>query len=84
MRVAALRTLRSLNADARPALPALCEALADPDERVRRSAAEVLGGLGPAARDAVGELRLALADRCPAVRRAAGDALLNILTPPPR
>jgi HEAT repeat protein len=84
MRVAALRTLRSLNADARPAVPALCESLADPDERVRRSAAEVLGGLGPAARDAVGELRLALADRSPAVRRAAGDALLNILTPPPR
>jgi HEAT repeat protein len=84
MRVAALRTLRSLNADARSALPALCESLADPDDRVRRAAAEVLGGLGPAARDAVGELRSALADRCPAVRRAAGDALLNILTPPPR
>ncbi len=84
MRVAALRALRSLNGDARPALPALCESLADPDERVRRSAAEVLGGLGPAARDAVGELRSALADRSPAVRRAAGDALLNILTPPPR
>jgi HEAT repeat protein len=82
MRVAALRTLRSLNADARPALPALCEALSDPDERVRRFAAEVLGGLGPDARDAVGELRQALADRSPAVRRAAGDALLNILTPP--
>jgi HEAT repeat protein len=81
MRLAALRTLRTLRVDPRPALPALYEALGDPDARVRRSAVETVGAFGPAARDAAGFLRRALQDGDADVRQAASEALLNVLGP---
>jgi HEAT repeat protein len=79
VRLDALRTLRSLGADARPAIPALRELLSDPVAKVRLLAAEVLGQLGPLARDAVNDLRTSVADPDADVRHAAGEALLSIM-----
>jgi HEAT repeat protein len=76
MRVAALQTLRGLNAA--PAISEVCDVLADPDARVRQAAAETLGALGPAASAAVDPLRHALADASPEVRAAAREALQAI------
>jgi HEAT repeat protein len=64
------------------AIPLYTQALADPDARVRRTAAEVLGRYGKAAAPAVPALRNALGDEDPEVRTRASDALLNILFQP--
>jgi HEAT repeat protein len=82
VRLAAVRTLRAIGApDASPAVSALSTLMADPDARVRKSAAETLGKLGPAARDAVEALRQGMQDSDPAVKKASGEALLSILRP---
>lgn len=48
--------LAKFGADAAVAVPALIEALSDPDPIVRGSATQALGGIGPAAREAVPSL----------------------------
>jgi len=79
VRLASIRTLKGLGAEAQPAVRALCETLRDPDVRVRQAAAEALGGLGPAAREAADDLRLALQDPNPEVQKAVSSALLRVL-----
>lgn len=69
---------RVLQRIGRGAVPALREALADPDPAVRRWAARVLGRIGPDAGDAVDALRAALADTDASVQAAAQAALLAI------
>ena len=59
-------------------LPALAQALSDPDDRVRQAAGEALGSLGPLAQSAEPALRRALNDPEAGVRRAASGALLNL------
>ena len=58
-----------------PALPALIEALADPQEHVRASAAYGLGEMGPVARQAVDALTRVVRDDTAAVRFHAISAL---------
>lgn len=60
------------------AVPALSDALGNPDPVVRRWAATVLGGMGQDARDASVALTEALLDPDPGVRRAAQAALSTI------
>jgi len=82
VRVAAIRVLiRIGQPSGQEPIVALRTVLADPDERVRRMAAQGLGSYGPAARMAVEALRQARSDSSPAVQKAAGDALLLILQP---
>jgi len=57
------------------AAPALSEALGDDNSRVRKSAAEALGGIGPATKGAVPALIEALKDEDFDVRWTAGEAL---------
>ncbi|MEK7232287.1 MAG: HEAT repeat domain-containing protein [Elusimicrobiota bacterium] len=61
-----------------PALPALLEALKDPNASVRRCAAESLGGISPATKTAVQALAVALKDDDPNIRTAASMALGKI------
>ncbi len=56
----------------------LSEALADSNDRVRRSAADALARIGAEAGGAVGALEKALDDAAPDVRRAAAEALGRI------
>jgi HEAT repeat protein len=77
LRVAALQTLRSLRLGAQPAVPAVCEILADPHARVRRAAALTLAALGPSAR-ATDRLRQMFQDPAPEVRQAAREALRRV------
>ena len=62
----------------RAAVMPLSEALADPDVRVRRGAAEALANLDPKAKRALPALREALRDADPGVRKAAQEAITNI------
>jgi HEAT repeat protein len=82
IRVAVIRALEAVDPrdprDAQPAIPALSKALAHPDVRVRRAAAEALSRFGPLARDAEPALRRALDDREDVVRKAAAEALINL------
>lgn len=59
-------------------LPLLVKELGNPDEKVRRAAAYVLGQIGAAAKPAVPELEKALKDSSADVRQAAGVALDKI------
>ena len=58
-----------------PAVPALIEALHDPDALVRKAAANALGKVDPDVKLAVPALTDALKDKVPAVRQAAAGAL---------
>ena len=79
IRVAVIHALEAIGAEeARPAVPALAQALSDPDERVRQAAAETLGSFGPVAQNAEPALRRALDDKEATVRKAASSALLNL------
>jgi HEAT repeat protein len=74
---------RALSWCGKAAVPALIEALRDPDVVVRSDAAYSLGSIGPEARDAVPALNEAVKD--PAVANTAGAALTLIRgTPTPR
>jgi HEAT repeat protein len=79
IRIAVIHAIEAIGADdARSAVPALAQALSDPDDRVRQAAAEALGGFGSVAKSAEPALRRALDDKEPTVRRAASSALLNL------
>ena len=58
-----------------PAVPALIEALHDPDALVRKAAANALGKVDPDVKLAVPALTDVLKDKVPAVRQAAAGAL---------
>jgi HEAT repeat protein len=78
-RIAALRALEGIGGAADAAVPAIARAMIEnPDVRVRRTAAEVLGRFGPRADQAIPALRKALDDPDTSVRKAASEALLNI------
>lgn len=64
--------------EARPALPALVDALHSSDTLLRMQAALALGAIGPGARDAVPPLTAALDDPEWSVRRQAAMALGRI------
>ncbi len=68
-------TIRDLQRIGPPAVPALREALKDPDSRVRVYAADALLGIGYEAKDAVPDLTEALKDKDNYVRASAGEAL---------
>jgi HEAT repeat protein len=77
-RLKAVKSLGERRSEATTAVPALAEALQDPDAYVRRDAARALGKLGPEAKPAVPALGHALEDKEPSVRRAAAQALKQI------
>jgi len=58
-----------------PAVPALIEALRDPDAGVRKAAATAVGKIDPDVKVAVPALTDALKDKAPPVRQAAAGAL---------
>jgi HEAT repeat protein len=60
------------------AVPALVEALNDPEIDVRRAAAEALGSFGGEAAPALPALRRATADKDPDVAREAGIAIVKL------
>jgi HEAT repeat protein len=66
--VIALKSLGAANPDL--TVPALRQALADPDRQVRLQAARAVAELGPVAAAAAGELGMALGATDPALRRA--------------
>jgi len=79
IRIAVIHAIEAIGADkAQSAVPALAQALSDPDDRVRQAAAETLGSFGTEAQTAEPALRRALDDKEPTVRRAASSALLNL------
>ena len=67
--------LKSLRFVTREAVPQLIKALKDPDDDVRRSAAEALGTMGPAAAEIPPHLIEALEDQTADVRHSAPEAL---------
>jgi HEAT repeat protein len=77
-RVIAVRTLTGRTEDAAQVVPALIEALKDPQPDVRLSAAIGLGGYGDRAKDAIPALQTAVGDRDARVSREAGKALTLI------
>ena len=74
-RLAALRALKKLGAEAAPAVEALIKALGDKETAIRSHAAEALRGIGPGAAGAVEALTRALADERALVRKNAALAL---------
>jgi HEAT repeat protein len=70
--------LARIGPGASAAVPALGEALGDPDADVREAAAYALSTVGPAAREAEHALRLALNDADPKVRFRASKALQKL------
>ncbi len=62
----------------RPGMPALVDALKDPECRARARIAEYMGEMGPAAGVALPALRAALRDEDPGLRLAASAALLQV------
>jgi len=75
LRYWAAESLGRLGHQARPAVPALAEALKDEDKNVRMGAAYALAELGPDARDALHALQAAARDPEKQVRDAAAYAL---------
>ena len=75
---AVARAVRQLVEMGEPAVPALVQALRDPEARVRNAAASALWGLGPKAHDAVPTLAEALADNDDGVRLGVVMALESI------
>ena len=74
-RLAALRALTKLGAEAAPAVAALIKALGDKETAIRSHAAEALRGIGPGAAGAVAALTRALSDERALVRKNAARAL---------
>lgn len=72
------RAVRQLVEMGEPAVPALIDALKDPEARVRNAAASALWGLGPKARNAVPSLAEALADNDDGVRLGVVMALESV------
>ena len=85
-RVIAVRLLQQRQGDAAETVPALIEALKDPEADVRWGAAIGLGYFGDRATAAIPALQAAQGDRDARVREAAGVALSRIdptrFTPP--
>jgi HEAT repeat protein len=77
-RLHAVKGLGQRGAEADVVVPALAEALKDPDAFVRRDAAAALGKIGPEARGALPALLVAWRDRNQRVRQEAGKALKRI------
>lgn len=71
-----------LGVDARPAVPALIEALKDEDEGVRLRAARALGVIGPDARAALPALNELMLDRSSQVMWEAVNSV-RLISPPP-
>jgi len=74
----AARELASRGSKAREAVPALKEALKDPDKRVRYNAAKSLSRVGSDARQATGALIDALKDSHPGTRYYAAKTLAKL------
>src|SRR5262249_60033781 len=75
VRLAGARPLADLDPDTAPALPALVEALRQPDAGVRLPLLRAVGSLGPKGSPAVPVLVRLGEDEGPAVRREAAAAL---------
>ncbi len=73
-----------MGADARPAVPALIEALKDPEAAVRYPVCIALREIGPAAKEAVPALTETLDDRNDDVAAMARQALIKITGEDPR
>ena len=73
-----------MGSDARPAVPALIEALKDPEAAVRFPVCVALREIGPAAKDAVPALTQTLDDRNDDVAAMARKALIKITGEDPR
>ena len=69
---------RQLGAAARPAVPALVEALTDKSLGIRPTAAAALGEIGPDAKDAIPALTATLKEKDETVRTAAAEAIKKI------
>jgi hypothetical protein len=78
MRYWAAESLGHFGPEAREAVPALSEALKDPDGMVRMGAAYALAEIGPDAREAAPKLQEALQDPDKQVRDAAAYALPRV------
>jgi HEAT repeat protein len=74
----ATEALGQLGAAARPAVPALVEALRDKNPGIRPTAAAALGEIGPDAQDAIPALTAALKEKDENVRTAAAEAIKKI------
>lgn len=82
-RVAAMKALIAVGTPAQRVLPQVSTALADPDVRVRRKAAETIGRIGRPTDESILEkanaaLRRALSDADAEVRLNASEAILSI------
>ncbi|MEO8139074.1 MAG: HEAT repeat domain-containing protein [Gemmatimonadota bacterium] len=83
-RNAAAYAIGGMGADAKPAVPALIEALKDPEATVRYPVCVALREIGPAAKDAVPALTETLDDRNDDVAAMARKALVKITGEDPR
>lgn len=83
-RNAAAYAISGMGADAKPAVPALIEALKDPEAAVRFPVCIALREIGPAAKEAVPALTEALDDRNDDVSAMARQALIKITGADPR
>lgn len=78
MRYWAAQSLGHFQREAKPAVPALAEALKDQDKNVRMGAAYALAEIGPDANEAAPSLQEALRDSEKQVRDAAAYALKQV------
>jgi HEAT repeat protein len=77
-RLRAVKAVAGSRSEAALVVPALAEALRDPNAFVRRDAAEALKKIGPEARPAVPAIVATLRDRNRTVRKAAVEALKSV------